>query len=486
MRIKFIFTGISALIFCWFIFQSCHKTDQGLSPDRSNEAVSFKKEAQKWWENTFVKSEKYDKTDWTSPLAPPTGSSTKRFPIWRRVATYKLGEYQVAEMPLFYETNTILLPGMQKLENTPEGMRIARAALHRMMVFKKPDGSMVVRTVTIVPTPEYAKKMNYDISRISLKKLPDDFGGYLMVGGWNQSKKNIVRFEAGKKPRTVKILTGEEFKARKAVSTSNAKTVCDWKWVPEYIWVCVYSLTMSGDSPGGGGEDPCDLYGHWEQHGGHWEYQCWEEPDPEDPEDPDPFQECLNNGGTYESCNCQLYNVCNDPDPGGDPDPEDPPCVASPQEQQEFDSYVAMTNIQEYSTYANPTPESYDPIENEDKWKLGGGLMGGWSLMADYEYKYNHYGFYNTNMQRIDEYDIYYFNSGNPYITGSNLVITSTYSNSSPIAYHLNNNNSPDCYEEVHYRGKVEHSMIKIKTAKCTINLNTTNDINVRMKFYPR
>ncbi len=283
-----------------FIINGCKKSDAPLATTEESNVGA----AKEWWYGTFRKSAAYSEIDRTSPFAPPEGNSTKKYPDWERAISYSVGRLEIVELPLVYVTNSVLLPGMQKLNNTPEGARIAGSAIHRLMLIKKADGTMVVRIVTLVPSPEYAKQYNYDISHISLKGLPSDFSGYQMIGGWDESQKNIIKITNGKPEKKIEIIIAKELAKRKASNNFTAREVCDMVWVPHMVWVCV--VVSSGDAVAD--QERCHEQGYWVEQGGDYELQCHDEPD----EDP-----CL--GMSSEECMCQLYGIgC-----GGGGDDED-------------------------------------------------------------------------------------------------------------------------------------------------------------------
>lgn len=280
--------------------QSCRKTD---SPSPSVSKPFTTKAAKEWWYGSFRKSAAYSQIDRNSPLAPPAGSSDKKYPSWKRAISYSIGKLQIVEMPLVYETNSILLPGMQKLYNTPEGFRIAKSVIHRLMLIKKADGTIAVRTVTIVPSPEYAKRHSYDISHISLKSLPSDFSGFQMISGWDKGEKNILRISAGKPVKKMKIIAAETLARQKSSAGIAARQVCEDVWIPNLVWTCV--VVPTGDDIAD--QERCQEIGTWVEQGGYYTVQCHEEPD----EDP-----CT--GMSPEDCMCQLYGLgCGGGDNGG-------------------------------------------------------------------------------------------------------------------------------------------------------------------------
>jgi len=362
MKVK-LYPALAAIaIVAISLFFACRKSDLQKKPAENFDVAA----AKEWWYGTFRKTAEYKKTDWTSPLAPPETFSTKKYPSWKRAISYKRGTIQIIELPLVYETNSILLPGMQGLNGTKEGERIARSAIHKLVIIKQQNGTVSVRTVTIVPMPEYAKAHQYDMSHITMEKLPTDFNGYLMVGSWDASEKNIIKMGGGKPARKVKL----KKKAQLPVSGNSLSTeveVCDWVPVPHMVWVCV--VVPTGDDLAD--EETCQENGQWVEQGTDWEWQCTiEENDPYED-----LNECINNGMPEEDCVCMVFNMgCDIDDPGeggGEGDPTDPendlalPCE-NPVDHSGMDT-IETNNQRIKDAFAKILPPEYGPFIQFDQ-----------------------------------------------------------------------------------------------------------------------
>ena len=314
MKVK-LYPALAAIaIVAISLFFACRKSDLQKKPAENFDVAA----AKEWWYGTFRKTAEYKKTDWTSPLAPPETFSTKKYPSWKRAISYKRGTIQIIELPLVYEANSILLPGMQGLNGTKEGERIARSAIHKLVIIKQQNGTVSVRTVTIVPMPEYAKAHHYDMSHITMEKLPTDFSGYLMVGSWDASEKNIIKMGGGKPARKVKLRKTAPL-TRNGLNFSTEVEVCGWEEVPHMVWVCV--VVPTGDDLAD--EETCQENGEWVQQGTVTEWVCREETnDPENPGDSEEVNLCMNTGMTEEECICIFYaNLCDPGDGGGGENP---------------------------------------------------------------------------------------------------------------------------------------------------------------------
>lgn len=297
-----VFFGTTLLFALVILFNACQKTEFGAKNKKFDVA-----EAKEWWYGKFRKSDKYSKQpDVTSPLYPGFGFSVKKFPRWKKAIFYKKGDMDFIELPLVYETNSILLPGMAHIENTLEGDRIARAALRRLLIIKEPDNDIAVRIVTLVPSAKYAKSNNYDLTHISVNSIPNDFDGYFFVGGWDESLKNVFQIKSGKFYRHLNIIRGKGF-------TTQNRMECEYKWVPQRIWVCV--VVPSGDDLAD--QERCQETGYWvdSETQGNWDLQCIEIQDEQD------IENCMFLGMSSSECLCMLYQTGCDNPMGDEPPP---------------------------------------------------------------------------------------------------------------------------------------------------------------------
>lgn len=295
----------------------------------TNKGTEFNTAAAKeWWYGSYRKSADYKEINWASIFAPSPGSSTKKYPNWNKAMGYKKFSFEIVEIPLFYQTNEILLPGMQYLNKTKEGERVARASTHKLLLIKKANGNVIVRTVTIVPTAGYAAKNNYDISNVHPNNLPSDFEGYVMIAGWDETEKNTIKIEKGKAVRKVKLLTRQQMVKMKSNKTESL--ICpDPVWVSRMRFSCV--VVPTGDAVAD--QEACEDNGEWIDYGGYEYPPCYDEEDPDDPNDPEILDDCLNSGMSTEQCFCMLYNTgCEDGD-----DDEEEECL---QTQAEIDAQI--------------------------------------------------------------------------------------------------------------------------------------------------
>jgi len=270
-------------------------------------------DAKEWWYGVFRKSPDYSDFNWDSPLAPTVGNSTKKYPDWKYAIAYRKYNNDIVELPLFYITNNVLLPGMKDLYSTPEGDRIARSVIHKLVITKKNTGKVYVRTVSIIPSADYAKRRNYDISNLHLNQLPIDFDGYLSIAGWDLSLINMIRVEKGKMVKKINIATNKEMQKKIKKHNFASRLICpEPVWVPNYQWVCV--VVPTGDAVAD--HETCEENGHEVENGGDYEY-----PDCYDDGEGETLDDCLQ-GSNPENCDCIVYNIgCGDGGGGGDNEP---------------------------------------------------------------------------------------------------------------------------------------------------------------------
>lgn len=363
-----------ALLF--FVPFSCRRGVEQQMVAKSNE---FNMEAAKeWWYGSFRKSPEYQKRDFSSPLSTPQGMSTKKYPRWNAAIAYSIGSLQVVELPLVYETNSILLPGMSQLNQTPEGERVARAAVHKLMLVRIANGEIVVRNVTLVPTLDFAMQTGYDLSRINLQKLPPNFSGYQMIGGWDESVKNVIHYIDGKAIRRVKLIKRQTGMQRSPTHSRtnddpNSCLQCE-RWVPKKVWACV--IIPSGDDLAD--EEACRENGSWVDS--QTEGTCESIPNCPDGDGPDPFTQCLNEGNTPEECMCQLYQLeCGDDDWDGDGDEIDYSCYNT--QENNFQQTIANSSTDNSDMSYTSIPVNDVTRNVARSWKCLNGF-GGWSLIS--------------------------------------------------------------------------------------------------------
>ena len=297
-------------------------------------AESFTTEvAKEWWYGVFKKSDEYKQINWKSPIAPPQGSSTIKLPRWKSAISYKKAGNQIIELPLVFKTSNIILPDMQNLYKTASGIRLAKSAIHKLILIQKQNGERIVRVCSIIPTEEYAKKCNYDISNIQTNSLPINFEGYFLITGWDLKIINLVKVSDGRMKKAIKIISGSEIEHFQNKQQFSNNQICPEPiWVPAVIWVCAYP--NSGDDIAD--NEACQENGNWteSQTGGAYEVpECYDEETEQD--EIQVLNDCLENNSN-EDCYCYIFGIgCPiDPEDGNETLPiivnsVDNPCLKS-------------------------------------------------------------------------------------------------------------------------------------------------------------
>lgn len=237
--------------------------------------------AKEWYYGTFKKTQQFLSINQQSSFAPVvTGKiALAKYPSWNKSSSYSKGGINYVEMPLVYNTKTILLPGMEKLSKT-EQQRIANASLNKVLFAQKGNNKVVVRTVTIVPTPEYAQAKGYDISSNTLNHFDADFRGYVIVKKWDETIIKAVKVTSSTTAKKINLIHKKKSLNDNSNNTA-AKLVCPPDiWVPKVYRTCVH--VASGDNPAGD-EGECE---EWETvespTQGEWQVvDCYDEPDDE-------------------------------------------------------------------------------------------------------------------------------------------------------------------------------------------------------------
>jgi hypothetical protein len=239
--------------------------------------------AKEWYYGVFKKSNEFKALDLTSPFLSNRGNKSKtrtssidsvlkKFPKWNLAKSYEKNGLQIVEMPLLYNETTVLMPGMQNETNETK-TKIANASLSKIIFVKKPDNSINVRLITLVPKVAYAQSKNYDISSNSLNRFDTNFSGFVMVRKWDEEIVKVDEVLNGQKVKNVKLVRAEDTTGlgfRKNTNNTNARTVsCDLVWVPKMFRTCI--VVGSGDDPDANENCeqwsepvPSEYYGTWE------------------------------------------------------------------------------------------------------------------------------------------------------------------------------------------------------------------------------
>lgn len=174
-----------------FIIQACRKYDFF-----GKSSGEFKVEdAKEWYYGEFKKSAAFKEVDNQSLFSsePTAGLITskqkvnyKKYPYWDKSNSYRKGSHEFIEMPLFRELNVIALPGMENL-SIKEKRHVAASSLQKIVFIKQPNNKIITRLLTIVPTYDFLKSKNFDISDISFSNLDSRFSGLVSIRTWSET-----------------------------------------------------------------------------------------------------------------------------------------------------------------------------------------------------------------------------------------------------------------------------------------------------------
>ena len=232
--------------------------------------------------------------------------------MWNMASEYAYGNLKVVEMPVVMEENVLFLPGMANASKEQRN-KVSNAALNKVLFFKNAAGNYFARVVTIIPTYEYLQSKNFDISATTAKELAPDFEGYYIIRSWQNTVLNFFEVKNGKFAARVTI---EEWQSsnKTQLSELNSESVFTcYELVTKSVRYClIVGSSCPGDVPCP--EPPCEEWVDDIIHS-YKRVPCGDGGQGEEPNDL--FGDCLQNGGTVESCNCQMFSVCDNPGDGG-------------------------------------------------------------------------------------------------------------------------------------------------------------------------
>lgn len=284
-----------------FAIQACRKTDWKYNKQNNLFDV---KAAKEWWYGNFRKTSDYRAVDFSSLFAPDANNgdvATRKYPSWKRGISYTIGNLQVAELPLIYNSPVSIFPGSGLLSKE-EKIRIAKASLSKLLLFKKSTGSIVVRTVTLVPSPAYAKQKNYDITSNTLQNPNHDFNGWLIIKDWKETLISYWQIENGKRVKKL-VIEKKQIQPKQSGGKEviTEQEVCVPAMVERTGRLCVGEV-INADEPGE--PDECTDwydYSYWDL-----EFRC---DDIGGPGEDDPMEVCMSMGLSTEQCTCIWYGL---------------------------------------------------------------------------------------------------------------------------------------------------------------------------------
>lgn len=185
-----------------------------------------------------------------------------------------------------------------------------------------------------------------------------------------------------------------------------------------------------------------------------------------------------NGGGTSNSPQ-------SDPPPNsGNTGASDPCAEASQTAIDNFNSYTSMLPGQ--SSFTCPYNNNSYNTGTETWVGVNGG--GGWKIKAIASYGYYRYDFITTDNQHISTFKFDLFSSGNGFYTGTNNIVTSTYTTTQPTLNQVFNNDSETAYGRSQIFGSIRHvSNVHIPLPLCgDVQLDITLDVNPSIIILPK
>jgi hypothetical protein len=278
--------GIMALLvlFTW----NCRKTDK----DAGAPNGEFNTETVKAWFNSeFVNTAEYKN-------GTRNGADLK-MPDWKHGKVYNIGQYKVAEFPLFINKRRVYVP--ETLAET-DAKRVVAGTLYKALFVQQPNGHIETRILQFTPTYNYLANKHFDISATSFKDYATSFKGDVMVFDYNNNLQKGWHLSNGK-PKSIELYTKLRPQGNARQSSSN---LCDNAIQIEPN--CYYTIHTVFDYQCSGGwnvnegfnPDYCQIT---QIVSVECELQYCEDPGV------DLIQECMNNGYTQAECMCQVYGV---------------------------------------------------------------------------------------------------------------------------------------------------------------------------------
>lgn len=178
-------------------------------------------------------------------------------------------------------------------------------------------------------------------------------------------------------------------------------------------------------------------------------------------------------------------NICPS---GGDGNIVEPTCNQSEVDnaRREFNDYVLYTETSSNNEAAGSAPGD-DPITGVLTVDVVSATMGGWKIKADIRYGYYHDRAFDGTRYN-DFYDLFNYQCGNGYFTGSNMAIKTTYTTTTPTTNIVMNNNTPNCFGLSYVVGTIKHVLnTGIKFPYCDpLAYDKTVNINRPVYFRPK
>ncbi|RPD38229.1 hypothetical protein [Chitinophaga barathri] len=107
----------------------------------------------------------------------------KLYPIWDKAKAYSKGEFEMVEVPIYWERRQLTTMHRRSTKDTTKRMAPDMsdlAGFDRIVFFKDKKGNVGQKLVSYSPDAAYLARHRYDASQNTLGKMDDDFSGYLI------------------------------------------------------------------------------------------------------------------------------------------------------------------------------------------------------------------------------------------------------------------------------------------------------------------
>ncbi len=294
LMLKFI---LSLSLFILVLVIGCKK-DFSLENQTQNSNAFTSKDAREWFYTTFKKSAAFNEYN----------DSTLKLPDWAHSTYRKVGNLEIIEFPLFKEKKSIIIQSNNRLSSNDK-KRLLGSSLFRISFIKSANGEISIREIDYIPSFDYLKLNNYDISNLMVgKKNKFNFSGIIITKKWGGEVLSKRVFTNGKIVGSLNPYKKTNIEIKKNTSQSSQAQECYTLEFCTETEVCLANMTNSGDFISWSVPADC----HYVYTDCETQTYC---SDPDDPEDPNDNPTCEYNSS--ETCECQLLNLCDGGNGGG-------------------------------------------------------------------------------------------------------------------------------------------------------------------------
>jgi hypothetical protein len=371
------------------LFFACKKTDRpaGEGDEQFNVAT-----VQKWFETQFTQTAEYRN-------GTRNGADVK-VPNWKKGRVYNIGQYKVAEFPLFINNRRVYVP--ETLADA-DAKRVVAGTLYKALFVQSSDGTIETRIMQFTPSYQYLSSKRFDISNLSFQNYAAEFKGDMMMFDYDNNMKKGWHFGNGK-PKGIKLRTKFANGNRQRTESSG---LCDNIPIEPNCYYTVHTVFEYQCSGGwnvneGFNPDYCQIS---QIVSIECELEYCEEPGV------DLIQECMNQGYTQAECMCQVYALgCEN---GGGYDEQ--ACQQAQQECENASAFNSTTAVEDLPT--SPTTKDITV-----KWNIAEHTLGTWRIVANTHFIYNGYYVNNTLHTHISKVETL-----NSSFEGSQAIIETTW-----------------------------------------------------------